>query len=460
VSTFVTIPMAGDLSELVGVAAEKIENRALLLDKYIFHKSWPVALDDRGREVKWDEASRWSFIRIADGAAQILNREADDKRRRSQGKNVSDENRQRYLDEANLAQSMAKVSWDTKEIETLRAKHTHRFLSLFRSAYGERSSVTVGQLEGRLAINLADSLIQNAGICLDRFFGLPFIPGSAVKGVCRHAALEELKAAENDDRCHLFEVFRDVFGTSDNDYKEGDLRPFVDLLGSKPENQRGRVSFLPAYPLNGAKIVVDLTNVHYPDYYRSGRTEDLSKEAPRPNPFPAVEVGAQFAFCILLNRPDVSADRLSIARHWLEIALTVRGIGAKTAAGYGWFSLKPEALLQLEAEERKEAEVAAARAKKEAEEKDRKDADTARLASMTPADAACEQFSKLEPDPFARKILELQTLSPDEQKGALLSLLVQKKDTWKAWKKSDKPTNKSRVELIQAVAKLHGIILP
>jgi CRISPR type III-B/RAMP module RAMP protein Cmr6 len=71
-----------------------------------------------------------------------------------------------------------------------------------------RASVTIAQLEGRLAINLADSLIQNAGICLDRLFGLPFIPGSAIKGICRHAALEELKTASGNDQSSSFELFR------------------------------------------------------------------------------------------------------------------------------------------------------------------------------------------------------------------------------------------------------------
>src|SRR5262249_14513608 len=151
--------------------------------------------DSHGRDIKWDEASRWSFMRIAHKAADLLNREATAKRRSAKGQNVELENKERLTAEAGIAEALANVSWDTKEIASLRAKHTRRFLSLFTSAYGERAAVVVGQLEGRLAINLADSLIQNTGVCLDRLFGLPYIPGSAVKGACRHAALGELKAA-------------------------------------------------------------------------------------------------------------------------------------------------------------------------------------------------------------------------------------------------------------------------
>jgi len=455
------VPIAGDVAELIGPAAEKVENRSLLLDKFVFHKRWPVVTDDRGREVKWDEASRWSFIRIADGASQILHREASGKKWRASGPNVEPENKERYLAEAQIAESLAKVSWDIKELGTLRSKHTRRFLGLFRSAYGERSAVTIGQLEGRLAINLADSLIQNAGISLDRLFGLPFIPGSAVKGVCRHAALEELNASKGEERARLFESFRNVFGTADNDFTHGELRPFRDLLADRSENQRGSVSFLPAYPVNEARIVVDLTNVHYPDYYRRGRTEDLANERPQPNPFPAVEIGAQFAFCIVLNRTDVAADVLPAARRWLECALTVHGLGAKTASGYGWFSLKPEVVLQIESEEKKQAEAAEAKARQEASERAKKEEQARLLAAMPPAEAARERFKILNPEVFAKTVSELAGLEADDQKGLLLVLLTpEKKETWKAWKKSDKPANKARVEAVLAAAKTHGVSLP
>jgi len=160
------IPIVGDVVELIGAAAEKVENRSLLLDKFVFHKRWPPASDSRHREVKWDDASRWSFMRIAHGASHLLNGEANGKRRRAQGQDVEPDNKERLLAEAKVAEALAQVSWDTKELAAVRAKHTRRFLELFRSAYGERAAIAIGQLEGRLTINLADSLIQNAGICL------------------------------------------------------------------------------------------------------------------------------------------------------------------------------------------------------------------------------------------------------------------------------------------------------
>jgi len=98
----------------------------------------------------------------------MLTREASTKRYSANGNNVSPENRNRLLAEAQIAETLAKISWDAKELVALRSRTRVDFLSLFRSAYAERALVIIGQLEGRLAINLADSLIQNAGISLDR----------------------------------------------------------------------------------------------------------------------------------------------------------------------------------------------------------------------------------------------------------------------------------------------------
>lgn len=471
-----TIPLTGDVAMLIGPAAQHVENRSLLLDKFVFHKRWPVVEEQtrRGRDfVKWDEASRWSFMRIAEDAGKILSREANDKRRKAEGKNVEPENRQRFIAEAKIAETLANVKWDSKELQSLRASHTRHFLSLFRRAYGDRAAVTIGQLEGRLAINLADSLIQNAGICLDRLFGLPYIPGSAVKGVCRHVALAELKAASGSARKELFDLVVSIFGCATNDFEPakpprkqgdkgkpaGDFFPFLDL--TKPKDQKGAISFLPAYPVNDARIVVDLTNVHYPDYYRTGQTKDLSNENPRPNPFPAVETGAQFAFCLVLNGRDNRPEVLNAARRWLEVALTERGLGAKTAAGYGWFSLQPQVLAEIIEEEQRAKELAEEQSRKAAEARAKEMAEATRIAALPPSEVARERFTKLSDEAFAKAVSEMANLSGDEHKGLLLALLSpEKKDTWKRWKKSDKPANKARVEALLDAAKTHGVSLP
>jgi hypothetical protein len=64
------IPITGDVAELIGSAAERLENRSLLLDKFVFHKDW--GLDD----FRANDAHRWTLMRLSDGGAAVLNEEA------------------------------------------------------------------------------------------------------------------------------------------------------------------------------------------------------------------------------------------------------------------------------------------------------------------------------------------------------------------------------------------------
>jgi CRISPR type III-B/RAMP module RAMP protein Cmr6 len=449
------LPITHDVAALVGDFGEGVQNRSLLLDKFVFHKKWGL---DAGFNA--NDAHRWSLMRVSDGGANELLREARRRRENSGGSKVNIDKVARLQAEAELAQRLASTQVEAPDACELRRRHSRRFLALFRSAFGTRASVTIGKLEGRLAINLSDGLLQNAGISLDRLFGLPFAPGSAVKGVCRHVALEKLHLAKGPERAKVFEAFRQIFGTADNDFANGDLKPYGTLLGGLSKNQKGAVIFLPAHPLGDAKVIVDLTNVHYPDYYRSRRSEDLSKERPLPNPFPVVEAGAQFAFLLLLKGSE-DAALLRQAEAWLREALTVRGLGAKTSSGYGWFSIDEsalEAILEEEAREAKEqAEASARLAEVEAKAADEKK----RLAALPAAERACEQFKKLPPEDFAQNASGIEGLGAEEQKGLLLALLTAgKKETWKAWKKSGKPANKARVESILGASRRHGIKLP
>lgn len=53
-------------------------------------------------------------------------------------------------------------------------------------------AILYAQLQSRLMVNMAGGVMENAGLCLDRF-GMPYIPGSAVKGCARRAALAALR---------------------------------------------------------------------------------------------------------------------------------------------------------------------------------------------------------------------------------------------------------------------------
>lgn len=432
-------PVSPDVADVIGAYAEKVENRSLLLDKFIIHKSWPE--DDVLRR-KLDDAVRWSFIRCAENGEAILAAERQRNFSVQNGRNTDKrrdaERKIEILDRLKPC-ACRKLA---QPIEVMREAHVKRLVALIEKAsFGHR--VLVGRLESRMAVNLSGSLVQNAGICLDRLFGVPYLPGSAVKGVCRHVALEDLRAGTLS-----LADFQTAFGSAEADFKPGgelaDFRQRAQKEGLSFD-QKGCIDFLAAYPQNAARLMVDLTNVHFPDYYKTGVEADLSHETPRPNPFPVVEAGAEFAFCIAVNSmggrfPEARKKAvLDLAEDWLHRAMEVSGFGAKTAAGYGWFSdLTPELNRQreLEAAERAERERIAA------EDEQRKQKEAARRQSLSPEEREAEDKEKSYQDLKSKSDEEFHAFATalgEKSRPEILAfcqlLKKEKKERWKTWKK-------------------------
>jgi len=352
--------MAKDVARAIGAYGEKIQNRSLLLEKFPIHK-------DYGFERRFHDASRHSLLRVSENGSSMLKADAEDKKRRAGGRNVKPANKESLLRDAAQAEILAKTSCHKTELLELRAKQAQSIRNKALTSYGENGISIIAKLEGRLAINLAEGLIENAGICLDRLFGLPYIPGSAVKGIARHWALWNIRTLEDNQREDALLLFAKTFGFGfiETRHTKSDLAwalddrkevnrfdRFIDRLKSETKSNdnalQGGVSFFPAYPISAdAKIIVDLTNAHYSDYYRRQDLRELRNENPRPNPFPVVEKGTSFSFLAVINGTGAqhsdSSALLSLAKESLSHALTKNGVGAKTGAGYGWFSIEKEA---------------------------------------------------------------------------------------------------------------------
>lgn len=193
----------------------------------------------------------------------------------------------------------------------------------------------------RLLVNMARGFFENANISLHRNFGYPFVPGSAVKGCTAHCARETWRGAETDDQ--KLEIARRivrVFGFPTNDAKlDADLRKNV------PEKElpdsAGKIVFMAAIPDGRVpELCVDVLTPHHSEYYKKSANDEEAKatddEDPVPSFFLAVEKGATFRFALRGVNGCEPAD-LDFAEKTLKTALTLNGIGAKTAAGYGWF---------------------------------------------------------------------------------------------------------------------------
>jgi CRISPR type III-B/RAMP module RAMP protein Cmr6 len=286
-------------------------------------------------------------------------------------------------------------------------------------------------LGGRLIINQAGGIMENAGLCLHRHFGDPYIPGSAVKGIARHAAWCEWQAEQNEEKKReIAQGIARVFGYPTG--AEG-LDGYLEPNKQKRVTSSGTVAFLAAIPDGKVSLETDIVNCHHPKYYAHNEQypDATDNEAPNPQFFPTVAAGSEFRFTLVpSNRlPLTDKDVLPQARKWLVTALTLHGAGAKTAAGYGWFDYDEAAedRKRMLAEERATREQAAANIKTQEEEKRISNAaKKARLEAMTPEQRADDEVTEWKDDALVvrmQKFHDVRKGPSDLQKAAIIRAL-------------------------------------
>jgi len=119
----------------------------------------------------------------------------------------------------------------------------------------------------------------------------------------------------------------------------------------------GVVAFYDAVPVvnsfsPGSSFVVscDIMNPHYPKYQSDGKTPPSDDQDPTPITFLTVSPGVSFRFYFKIEMgrvPEKVCEDYKIQltkesinqaiQGWLDRAVTEWGVGAKTAAGYGYF---------------------------------------------------------------------------------------------------------------------------
>ncbi|MFM2476484.1 type III-B CRISPR module RAMP protein Cmr6 [Celerinatantimonas sp. MCCC 1A17872] len=178
-----------------------------------------------------------------------------------------------------------------------------------------RFSQTVMTLEQRLLISLTGNGALETGCSLSRNYGMPYIPGSSVKGVVRAWAEQNLTADYPQEIAELF-------GTRDSD---------------ELNRVSGLVIFHDAWWIPFGKgnteskpFVLDVVTTHHQAYYNGGQAEPSDKDSPIPNHQLAVQ--GSFLFVI-----EGKPEHIALCQTMLNCALADNGIGAKTSAGYGYF---------------------------------------------------------------------------------------------------------------------------
>ncbi|MEO0111628.1 MAG: type III-B CRISPR module RAMP protein Cmr6 [candidate division WOR-3 bacterium] len=224
--------------------------------------------------------------------------------------------------------------------------------------------------QSRLIIGLGSANVLETSITLHHIYGIPYIPASALKGVCRMVSfwkIAESKGILNNER-ELDKLQNEFYGELSTDKS---ILKYQLLFGA--QNFKGLLLFLDSYPeiQNNQQIFdLDVMNVHYPSYYedKEGKNPPGDWENPRPVFFLTLKEGIKFNFNILFDRfrsnkilkmeeeklkklkipletkeiignwiKDNEKDLKEPIKNILTEALKEFGVGAKTRLGYGIF---------------------------------------------------------------------------------------------------------------------------
>ncbi|WP_298819058.1 type III-B CRISPR module RAMP protein Cmr6 [Chloroflexus sp.] len=186
------------------------------------------------------------------------------------------------------------------------------FYDRYRAAIDEQDGVqwAIADVQGRLIVGLGDKGVAETGITLHHTYGVPYIPGSALKGLASAYAHLRLDGAEwrKGGIDHTI-----LFGTTDT----SGYITFFDAL------------YIPGSAEQNRPLARDVVTGHHPEYYVGNEPKPPADwDSPNPVPF----LTATGRYLIAVAGPERWAQTALMI---LGMALRDLGIGAKTAAGYG-----------------------------------------------------------------------------------------------------------------------------
>ncbi len=164
------------------------------------------------------------------------------------------------------------------------------------------------KVKGRMAVGLGAESVLETSITLNHTYGVPYIPGSALKGLAAHYARNYLEEDWGKDN----EAYKELFGSTE---KSGCV-DFYDAL------------YIPDSGYDKQALWEDIITVHHPKYYGGEDDPPADWDSPTPIPF----LSATGKYLIVLDGPE---EWVTAAYEILAHALWQLGIGAKTSSGYG-----------------------------------------------------------------------------------------------------------------------------
>lgn len=169
------------------------------------------------------------------------------------------------------------------------------------------SAIEVAETLGRMVINLGAESVSEVSIALHHTYGVPLIPGTALKGLAAHYANSNMGAEWKKGT----DAYKAIFGTG---------------------KTAGYVTFHDALPVpestNTQPLKKDVVTGHHQKYNKGDDVPPADWDSP--NIIPFISVHGKFLIAI-------SGDEKAklVAMEILRLALMNEGVGAKTNSGYG-----------------------------------------------------------------------------------------------------------------------------
>ncbi|WP_446008868.1 type III-B CRISPR module RAMP protein Cmr6 [Candidatus Electrothrix sp.] len=265
---------------------------------------------------------------------------------------------------------------------------------LGKTADKNRFARWFGQLDGtRLFIGLGMAHVLETQVCRHPVYGMPYIPGSALKGLARAKAKQYADKGEYGMSQDIVNV---LFGPDCNDPKHPETEADTGYLIFHDAwwipKQEGGCEDKPYAP--------EIVTVHAVEYYKNQGEIAPHPDMESPNPNQQLAVQGSFYFVV-----EGAQQWAELGMKFLTLALEADGIGGKVAAGYGYFVEEEERRKEREAREKEERDkIAAEEAKKEAQrvadekaeqEKIAAEKEAAWLSSLTPEKQLTHELNTL-----------------------------------------------------------------
>lgn len=176
------------------------------------------------------------------------------------------------------------------------------------------------KVQGRLVSGLGIATPLETGLSLHHTYGVPWLPGSGLKGLAAHYC-KQVWGAEDSNFLERGDAYKIMFGT---------------------QEQAGALVFHDGWwiPDSKSPFKLDVITVHHQDYYGGNASKPTDFDTPVPVQFLSINGSFKIAVqCIFDAESELeqakAKDWAVLGLNLLQDALANWGFGGKTNAGYG-----------------------------------------------------------------------------------------------------------------------------